>query len=648
MRDTPAHYIKGNSAARVPDRMICLDTEAKRVTVANGEDQTWSLGVASYTHWTKAGNRPTEYVQYETPFDLWRDIHAFTRAKRRTVLYAHNVGYDVRISQAMRYLPEYGWTLTDARVEDRGAWFKWKLGTRTLILADSYSIFNVALDRVGDAIGVNKLPLPDCDDRVALFERCFRDVEVLTMAMLEYMEWLRTGECGNWQITGAGQSWAHWRHSFYTHKVLVHDNAEALEAEREAMHTGRCEAWRWGEHTSERVYEYDYSNAYPRIARDIEVPTKLKGAIINPTAEGIIRISSRYAVLAEVTVTIGTPVIPAKWAQRYVWPVGRFRTVLWDNEIRTALRFGASIAVSHAWAYRKEPALRDWGEWIISQIHDTSGEVPEWKKLVLKNWSRTLIGRFAMKYRTWDSIGQSPESKVWVSDYRDNDTNESGKLMQIGHDVMMQSGENDGPDYCPQITGYIMAEARCKLWNAIQLANASEVLYMDTDSLLVTARGQANLEANRDQRVLDGFNLKNTSHGYRIYGPRAIILDRYKKVAGLPRQSIEIGNHQWAGQTWESVRQAIVGGEDTTVRIRSRSFHLVPNSTRRHLRSDGSTVPYVLPSGDPLGGYEQTPSLESQASSDGIGKATLALIGGNLRRPDGFVNHGLRYSVRNG
>ena len=646
MRATPAHYIRGNSAARVPDRIICLDTEADRREIPKGEDQTWSLGVASFTVWTKQGDRQTNYFNYETPLDLWRDVHAFTRAKRRTILYAHNVGYDIRISQAIKILPEFGWSLADARIEDRATWMKWRLGDRTLILADTYSIFNVSLGRIGHAIGWDKLPLPDCDEREALFARCFRDVEILTVAVIEYLEWLRTGECGNWQITGAGQSWAHWRHSFYTHRVLVHDNSEALEAERAAMHTGRCEAWKWGENDAERIYEYDYSNAYPRIARDIAVPTRFKGTAISPTVADIRRASRTYAVLAQVTVTTRTPICPVNNSGRYLWPVGRFDTVLWDSELELLWNYADNVQVHRAWYYTKEPALKAWGEWIIQQIHDDTGTVPEWKKLVLKNWSRTLIGRFSMKYHSWDTIAQSPDSKVWVSEYTDTDTGETGKIMQLGHDLMMQSGENDGPDYCPQITGYIMAEARRKLWYAIQLAGANNVLYMDTDSLIVSSNGSERIQRADKTTLLDGFNRKGVSHGWRIYGPRAIILDRSKKVAGLPRQSTEYERHKWVGVTWESTGQAITSGYSTTVRLRNREFHLVPNPSRRYLKSDGSTAPYILPEGIPVGGYEQTSSLESQAMADGISPATLVLIGDSLTTPDRTPNHSLRYSVR--
>src|SRR5208282_4960997 len=97
--------------------------------------------------------------------------------------------------------------------------------------------------------------------------------------IVAYVNWLRTGQCGNWKMTGASQSWSHFRHSHYTHKILVHDNAEALAAERSAMHSGRCEAYRWGKQTSGPYTEYDWQNSYPRIARDTDMPTKLRGTL---------------------------------------------------------------------------------------------------------------------------------------------------------------------------------------------------------------------------------------------------------------------------------------------------------------------------------------------------------------------------------
>lgn len=647
-RDVPAHYIRGNAIARVPDRIVCLDTEASRDYHPGGETQEWSLGVASFTWWTSKGNIHQSQSRYDYPEDMWQHIVTFSRMKRRTVVYAHNIGYDLRISRALEILPALGWTLADARIEDRASWFKWQNQTRTLILCDSGSIFPTTLDQVGQMFGIVKPPLPQPTDRSALFARCEGDVAILTNAISTYIASLRTGWAGNWQVTGSGQSWSHFRHSHYTHKILVHDDKEAMEAERRAMWTGRCEAWKWGRDDHETVYEYDYSNAYPRIARDVSVPTRLRGSSGPVDFRSLLDMADRYAILAEVSVQVREPLVPTSHQDRIVWAVGRFDTVLWDPELRLLEQQGADVRVQRAWYYKREPTLKDWAEWILSQVHDKSGQVPEWQKLVLKHWSRTLIGRFAMRYRSWEQIALSDQMRLYVSDYKDMDTGQTSKLMQLGQQILLQGQESEGPDYCPQVTGYIMSAARARLWNAAMVAGGANVLYMDTDSLVVNSTGRSALEAGKGNPILDGLGIKQSSKGYRIYGPRAIILDRSKKVSGLPRRSQEIEPHKFTGETWESLKHALETGNHNAVSIHIRPFKLAPNPARRYLRRDGTTSPYELPTGNPLGGHDQEVSTESLALADGYPSILLGLSPTPLQDPQTIPTSSLRYSVRTG
>src|SRR6266496_565567 len=235
MRDVQAHWIRGNASARVPKRLVVFDTEANRLYQKDREVQTWSLAVARFMLWTNKGKVHQSQSRYETPQALWSAISEFTREKARTAVYCHNLGYDLRISKALSALPSMGWRIADLRMDSRGSWAKWKKEKTSLTLCDSASIWNVPLQSLASALGTAKLALPSSGDREALYQRCEQDVEILSTALLKYFTWLRTGECGNWAITGASQSWNHWRHSHYTHKLLVHDNQEALAAERRAM-----------------------------------------------------------------------------------------------------------------------------------------------------------------------------------------------------------------------------------------------------------------------------------------------------------------------------------------------------------------------------------------------------------------------------
>lgn len=632
MRDVRAHYIRSNENARIPSRFIILDSESDRKRDKKGETQSWSLAVATFLTWNKKGVCETSTSRFETPMALWEACSDFTRTGRRTVLYAHNLNYDLRICQALSLLPKLGWQLRDMRLDGRGSWSKWSREKASLTLCDSASIFPVSLDILGKTLGIPKLPLPPCGQREKLFQRCERDVAILTDAISRYVTWLRTGECGNWQMTGASQAWSQWRHSHYTHKILVHDNADALAAERAAMHAGRCEAWRWGKYSKDVFYEYDWQNSYPRIARDSQLPTKLCGTVTAPGAKSMEALITKYCVLAELEITTTVPCVPASHDGRVLWPTGTFRSVLWDPEIRLLRESGASFRVRRAWLYKREPALKGWAEWILSSLHSKNSPCEPWKMLILKHWSRALIGRFGMRYRSWEHFATAPESRVFMSQLLDSSDGSLKELMQIGSDIFTSGELKEIDDGCPQITGYIMSEARAKLWRASQLIGPDHVFYMDTDSLLVDSSGHQKIQSRYDVGIFDGLRSKGRYRRMELYGPRAIVLDKRPSVSGLPKSATRMSGTAWQGDVWRGAMESVRRGEHDSVRIAHSIHRLRYNSHRRYFDADGRTRPYVLPGYVPAGSTVRRPSRREVLIANGY-PAVLAYSGAKKSVP---------------
>jgi hypothetical protein len=617
VRGVKAHYIKPNEQAKVPSRIVVFDTEANRDRTEKGECQTWSLAVANFLEWNRQGVLTETLMTFDTPMELWQAISQFTRPTKRTVVYAHNLNYDLRISNALSLLPKLEFQLRDIRLDGRGSWSKWSRDKATLTLCDSASIFPCSLDVLAKTLGMRKLPLPNSTNRAKLLQRCKRDVQVLSRAIICYVSWMRSGTLGNWQMTGASQAWSHWRHSHYTHKVLIHDNSEALQAERLAMHAGRCEAWQWGEKSGDVWYEYDWANSYPRIARDYGLPARLCGTINQPNPASMPALISKYCVLAELEVDTRSPCVPASYGDRVIWPVGRFTTTLWDPEIRLLQEYGATFRVRRAWLYTRQPVLKDWAEWILSSLHDTGETIEPWQRLILKHWSRALIGRFGMRYKAWEMFATTPQPNVTISELYNSDTKQLSQLMQVGTTVYVSGEQREIEDGCPQITGYIMSVARSKLWQATQSIGESNIVYMDTDSLLVNSDGHKHIQSMGGSGIFDGLRSKGRYRSLHVYGPRSIILDKRPTVSGMPKGSILQPNGEWQGETWRGVTESIRHGEYDRVTIRNATFNLRYNMHRRHFLSGGGTVPYMLPDYRPVEKDVCQPTRFEKAVSNG-------------------------------
>lgn len=596
MEDRRWHYIKPNETTNVPRRLIFLDTESRKDRTAFGHVQHWALAVACYRA-QRPDRSPSEtWGTYDDPEILWKEVDAFVGKSGRTVLWTHNLGYDSRISEMFTVLPASGWNLVAHNLVGKGTWLMWRRGRASLTMVDSASVFPCELIRLGVHIGLPKLPLPPGNaGGVGLYSRCWRDVEILRTAILAYLDWIEREDLGNWQLTGAGQSWATFRHRFMDSPLLVHDDADALAAERRAMWTGRCEAYWHGELSFQVVHEWDLSLAYPRIAKDHAVPVRLLG----PMPEGyewrkVLEMNST-ALLAEVEVTTEVPVVATHSDGRILWPVGTFTTTLWDVEIKEALAAGAAVTVHRGWLYRKAPALKSWAEWVIAQLDNLADLKDHWLYIVLKHWARALIGRFAMTYTKWEEFAHVPTAMVRAHSVYDADRDETFRTVQIGHTMWRDAGVREWGESMPMVTGYIQAIARVRLWQILRAAPTRSVLYADTDSVLVTDMHSQAIAEIAAAHPDWGLRLKRSWQGFAVWGPRQIRTGESLRVSGVSRKAVRTGKQQFEGEVWESLDGAIHTGHPASVHVRNRVWTVRGVDRRRRGPGLGWTEPFRLP-----------------------------------------------------
>lgn len=597
-RPSTGHYIRSNESSRLPRRHVVIDTEATWNEGAAVEEQTWRCASAVFMHLTDRDNWRVRQVNY-TDIDLmWKEIQAYTRPKRRTIMWAHNLAYDLRTSAALVKMEAPPWRLEDIRLASQGTWAKWSDGSRTLFGVDSASVWPCSLAKIARALGESRPDLPTGDDMDAWLARAAADAAVLAVAVREYMTWLRDADMGTWQISGPGQSWAAWRHKFYTHKILVSDDLGARAAERRAMWTGRAEAWVHGTDTQARVHDLDFKNAYARIAHELAVPVRQASVKEGVDLAEALGLTKRYAVLAECTVRTEAPTVPTAHEGRILWPVGQFRTVLWDPELRLLQETGADVEIGRVWLYRKAPALKAWAAWILEELDRPGADLPEWRRLVLKHWSRALIGRFAMRYKAWTEAGEHPDYAVRVERIGAVGDERPVDMLHIGHRMMTLSDEIDGANAVPSITGYIMSEARRRLWNATQRIGPEHVLYVDTDSVLVDSAGLARYREVAHEPDLAGLRLKGQARGWSIAGPRQLVIGGQPRIAGVPKNARRTGEWRFEGETWRGLGESIHRGEADRVTVTQRVWRVRGTDKRRAGPRSGPTVPIRLEAGE--------------------------------------------------
>lgn len=594
--DTRAwHNIKPNEMTRIPQRHVFLDTEAHSERLHGTETQRWRCGYAIFARRGRDGRYTTTDSEYRDAKTLWHAVSDFAGSTGRTVVWAHNVGYDIRIANVFEVLPALGWRLQSHNIATRGTWLEWRRNGQSLVFVDSYSVFPTSIERIGEWFGIGKPPLPREDAELATWiDRCRIDCRILAQACLRYLEWIKEEDLGNWQLTGNAQCWATFRHKFLTHRLTVHDDEEVLKAERRAMWAGRCEAFWRGNLWDTRVFEYDFTNSYPRIARDYAVPVKYIGEMPMGRDWSEWLRSETIGFIADCTVTTDVPCVPTEKDGRILWPVGIFHTTLWDVEIDTVLDNGGTVTVRRGWMYRKAPALRAWGSWVLDQIGESNTETGPQERLILKHWSRALIGRFAMTYRKWEYDGEMPTHEVESGIMLDLDTGECGKYVQIGTGMWTDAGKEEWQHSMPMVTGYIQAIARVQLWDVLRRMPFRSVLYCDTDSLFVTGEFREDIEGVIAEIPGCGMRLKRAWDGMEILGPRQITTGEEVRIAGIPKRAEKVSATRFEGTVWESLLVALQYGHSETVRVRDRKWTVEGVDHRRMGESLGFTEPHEI------------------------------------------------------
>lgn len=596
--DRANHWIRENRQCRIPKRWIAFDTEAVTVKGDGEQTQTWAMGCAIFwRRGVKRGNEREDHT-FETPEDMWRRIASYCRPGTRTVAIAHNLGYDVRISRVLEILPTLGFQLEWCNLDRNVSSMSWKSPNGTLVLCDLFTWIPKPLRDIGQLCGTPKLNMPKVSASADEWRKyCLRDCEIVHVAYSLILDWIEREQLGNWQPTGAGMAYATWRHKFMEHKVLVHNNPDVIAAERAAMHTGRAEAWRHGILADDMWHEIDMRTAYTRIAAETELPAKYKFSTGPITQRQYEQTSTRYRLNCLVDVDTNVPVAPTFHNGRTIWPVGKFRTWLWDVEINELYAQDASVKILRANAYTKAPVLAKWAGWVLSVQDSTASDIPDVVKAYAKHSGRALIGRLSLRAPKWEPYGENPMGEAGISYEVEHGTLRTRRMMHVGNSTFVETGRVEGRDSLPQITGCVMAECRVRLFWAMQSAGFDNIAHVDTDSVIVNSQGLRAMQVAYGAAWRTMWQRKGSWASLDVYGPRNLRTGSRRKIAGVPLKATETKRDTFTGEQWHSLASDMANWRAGTVTITDGEWTVKRIDPRRLDASgaDTRTVAVRLP-----------------------------------------------------
>lgn len=590
------HFLTQLKTSKLPSYHLALDTEAIIEQEGSTYRHRFACGVVVPVELEGDVFDTFEPLQPALePFAMWLRIGASAEWHGHVVVWAHNLAYDLRVSDALKQLTALGWGLEAISIAKQATWATWRKGKAKLTLVDSMSWLPAPLEVITRDFDLQRpvFAYSTATPR-ELKQRCVFDCSVLATAVAQLLNYLRSENLGPFRPTGSGQSHAALRRRFLpARSVRVHTDAVALAAEREAMHTGRCEAWRHGK-IEEPLREVDMSLAYCRIAAAHELPGELVGARVATFLEQLLQPGAEFEPLADITLTTDTPALPCTLDDRIVWPVGTFRTVLWGPELELAVAHASDITLHRCWLYKRTPALKGMATWLIERLEAGPDDTPPVVKRMLKHWARTLVGRCGLRYRLWEPFGEHPRDELCISHEVDWESGEAHENLRIGRQMLQLAALRESTSSVPSIPSWVASKCRANLWRLIEAAGGPNVAYMDTDGALLTTAGRHNLydwgELMGEVYIQD----KATHTGVTIYGPRNVDLGTERRLSGVPRKAIRLDELTFEGETWTGLQSALESGHADVVEVASRRWEITPSDQRRVHLPDGTTEPIRL------------------------------------------------------
>lgn len=572
----PPHWLRVNADSRSPHRVLFLDTETRPTLTDRAEEHRlrWWHARLCRRHVSRPRGPLTVDYAGETPAELAAIVADAAIARHTLWVYTHNLNFDLTDTMLPELLHGHGFELVDLGITGRSPWLRMANGRRRIVFADSASWLPEPLAEVGKGVGVLKPDIEDwataTDEQVA--HRCLADTVILAEAMLEIMDWWDDNDMGRWQWTGPGCGWAAFRHTFLHSKVLMDPDPARLEIERRAIYGGRREAFRIGDLGPARFADLDFAAAYPRIASTAALPRRAIADVPTLELERYRQLPPDWGVLADVTVTTRRPLVPCRVGRSVLYPVGTFQTTLAGPDIDALIADGAGVRFGRTIIYQLEPFLAEWGKWVCGVIDGTGQDVPVPVRTMVKHWSRTVIGRWAMRAQRTEDWGEACWP-VWHAEQgTDLDTGcEVVDLHACGRHLRL-TRDAEPENVFPAVTAYVEAHCRQSLAAAMAAVDGGEVVQCDTDGFLimwhddaVTAAAVESGAPSGDGRadglaaprppvpeLVDGLpvRVKGLYRNATVLGPQQVLKDATRKISGVPKAFDRTGPLTWHGWTW--------------------------------------------------------------------------------------------------
>ncbi|MDR5730667.1 MAG: DNA polymerase [Terriglobia bacterium] len=612
------HYLKANSSQDYPQQCIWFDTETELHDV-NGnviELSKWKAArVDSYdpeydnmevTHHLKMGYACYErrhhngkwtdetWLRFTAQSEFWSWVVDRVRPKTKLYLFCHNTSFDLPVLDVFNQLPTYGFTLRSAIIDAPPTILRFGNGSSTIVILDTLNIWRMPLKYLGEAIGLAKLDMPDNNDMGVDWDTYGRrDVEILRAACQNWFSYLQQYDMGGFAPTLASQSMLVFRHKYMKHRIFIDTNPRALTLTREGYYGGRVEAFRIGRYQGE-FCALDVNSMYPAVMQGNKYPCKLIAATQYATLSDLNIWLRSYSVCARVLLRTATPFAPVRTKHKLIFPVGQFECILSTPEIRYALEHADILEVREVAVYEHEYLFTEFVDAAQAGKSQAKRDGDTVREFHIKKLANSFYGK-------WGQSGVKWQEQEWIDDLScrqwvelDMETGQRIQHRQLGGLRQVKLTDGESRDSFPAIAGHVTAYARMHLWRLIETAGAENVLYCDTDCVLVNEVGRDKLSSEMDDYALGALKIAGRYTQVEQWGAKDYKWDSKTKTKGVRKDAVWLDGWRVEQEQWSGLRGLVRAGTTDAPRTRKIIKSLRRRYSKGEVQADGRVIPHQL------------------------------------------------------
>lgn len=465
---------------------------------------------------------------------FWYDVLVFAKFGR-TLMVAHNANYDVLVTGGIPRLAKAGFKATSFFSQGTVFILDMQKGKRTISIISSTNIYSTSLANLGRTFNLEKM---EVDYNASTLEEvlpyCRRDVEIMQVAMEAFFGFVEKEDLGSLARTIAGQAFVAFRHRFMTEEIYIHSDPEALRLEREAYFGGRVELFFRGTFPGQVTY-VDVNSMYPFVMRGNLYPTQIVTRKTYVTVSELERFLDDYLAIARVTLETSEPCYPVRNSGCLIFPVGEFETCLSTPELQYALKRGHIKKVSEVNLYMPGDVFTQYVDYFYQKRLDAKRSGDKVRNELYKLFLNSLYGKFGQRGDKWVKVGETSPEEVYQETVYDIETQTLRKVKAFGGTLFHKVDESESYNSFPAVACHVTAYARMMLWEYMQEAGLSNVLYADTDSLFVTQAGKSRLESHFDPMKLGALKIEDESSEVTLTAPKHYTFGETVKHKGVPK-----------------------------------------------------------------------------------------------------------------